>query len=114
MTALGSRKAKTTACKELTMPPQGEFARTKAFRVLIFARSDCLGVVDDLTKPALGPTRSEVSKAKRLTALEPLTCWVFSYNIASQGTNRGFWLREWRDVKPSSSSSYSQEPLIRS
>jgi hypothetical protein len=65
MAVLGSRKVKSIACKELTMLPQGKFARTKAFRVLLFARSDCLGVVDDLTKPALGPTRSEVSKAKR-------------------------------------------------
>jgi hypothetical protein len=61
------------------MRSHGEFARTKAFRVLLFVRSDCLKAVVDLTKPALGPTRSEVSKAKRLKALESLACWVFSY-----------------------------------
>jgi hypothetical protein len=51
----------------------------KAFRVLLFVRSDCLKVVDDLTKPDLGPTSPEVSKAKPLKALESLACWVFSY-----------------------------------
>jgi hypothetical protein len=63
----------------------------KAFRVLLFARSDRMEVVDGLTKPALGPASPEVPKAKRLKALEPIACWVFSYNtcMASQGTNRG-------------------------